>query len=67
MLFRSPTEAIVFGDLADNNSRVSRLHEDRRSYALIPQLYTRPRNRFLAKVRNPNPKLVASAPAHEEH
>jgi len=62
-----PTEAIVFGDLADNNSRVSRLHEDRRSYALIPQLYTRPRNRFLAKVRNPNPKLVASAPAHEEH
>ncbi len=63
-----PTEAIVFGDLSDKESRVSRLHEERRSYALLPELYTKPRNRFLAKVRNPNPKLVAAAPAaaHEE-
>ena len=58
-----PTEAIVFGDLADKNSRVSRLHDDRRSYALLPELYTKPRNRFLAKVRNPNKDLVAAAPA----
>ena len=54
-----PTEAIVFGDLSDKDSRVSRLHEDRRSYALLPETYTKPRNRFLARVRNPNPKLVA--------
>jgi len=54
-----PTEAIVFGDLSDKTSRVSRLHEDRRSYALLPELYTKPRNRFLARVRNPNPKMPA--------
>jgi len=53
-----PTEAIVFGDLSDKDSRVSRLHEDRRSYALLPETYTKPRNRFLARIRNPNPNLV---------
>jgi len=59
-----PTEAIVFGDLSDKDSRVSRLHEDRRSYALLPETYTKPRNRFLARVRNPNPSLVAGG-GHE--
>jgi MoCo/4Fe-4S cofactor protein with predicted Tat translocation signal len=54
-----PTEAIVFGDLSDKTSRVAKLHEDRRSYALLPETYTKPRNRFLARIRNPNPDLVA--------
>lgn len=58
-----PTEAIVFGDLADPDSRVSQLHKDRRSYDLLDELYTKPRNRYMARVRNPNPKLVAAAPA----
>jgi molybdopterin-containing oxidoreductase family iron-sulfur binding subunit len=53
-----PTEAIVFGDLNDKTSRVARLHEDRRGYALLPETYTKPRNRFLARVRNPNPNLL---------
>ncbi|MDQ3337012.1 MAG: Fe-S-cluster-containing hydrogenase [Myxococcota bacterium] len=61
-----PTEAIIFGDLSDKNSRISRLHDDRRSYALLAELYTKPRNRFLAKVRNPNPKL-APATASTQH
>jgi molybdopterin-containing oxidoreductase family iron-sulfur binding subunit len=55
-----PTEAIVFGDLADKDSRVSKQHEDRRSYALLPETYTKPRTRFLARVRNPNPNLVTA-------
>jgi Fe-S-cluster-containing dehydrogenase component len=59
-----PSECITFGDLSDKNSRISRLHEDRRSYDLLPELYTKPRNRYLAKVRNPNPSLApAAAPA----
>nr|MBA3499668.1 hypothetical protein [Deltaproteobacteria bacterium] len=62
-----PTEAIIFGDLADKNSRISRLHDDRRSYALLPELYTKPRNRFLAKVRNPNPKLMPAVTAPAVH
>jgi MoCo/4Fe-4S cofactor protein with predicted Tat translocation signal len=53
-----PTEAIVFGDLADPGSRVSKLHADRRGYALLTELNTRPRNKYLARVRNPNPKMV---------
>ncbi|HEY0478500.1 MAG TPA: TAT-variant-translocated molybdopterin oxidoreductase [Kofleriaceae bacterium] len=56
-----PTEAIVFGDLADKDSRVSRLHDDRRSYSLLPETYTKPRNRFLARIRNPNPSLAPAA------
>ena len=53
-----PTEAIVFGDLADPQSRVSKLHDDRRGYELLPETYTKPRNKFLARIRNPNPKLT---------
>jgi Fe-S-cluster-containing dehydrogenase component len=61
-----PTEAIVFGDLADKKSRVSRLHEDRRQYTLLPETYTKPRNKFLARVKNPNKDLVP-APASSGH
>jgi len=58
-----PTEAIVFGDLNDETSRVSRLHKDRRDYAMLHnELNTKPRTHFLARVRNPNPKL--ESPAH---
>jgi molybdopterin-containing oxidoreductase family iron-sulfur binding subunit len=56
-----PTEAITFGDLSDPNSRVSQAHADRRSYALLAETYTKPRNRFLARIRNQNPALVANA------
>ncbi|MEJ7602071.1 MAG: Fe-S-cluster-containing hydrogenase [Kofleriaceae bacterium] len=65
-----PTEAIVFGDLADPKSRVSNLHADGRQYGLLPETYTKPRNRFLARVRNPHPKLAAasgSGPAATSH
>ena len=59
-----PTEAIVFGDLADKTSRVATLFEDNRSYDLLPETYTKPRNRFLARIRNPNPNMpAAQAPA----
>jgi Fe-S-cluster-containing dehydrogenase component len=50
-----PTEAIVFGDLSDPNSRVSRLHADQRHYDLLPEVYTKPRNKYLARVTNPHP------------
>ena len=53
-----PTEAIVFGDLQDPDSRVSKLHADQRSYDLVPSLYTKPRTRYMARVRNQNPNLA---------
>jgi Fe-S-cluster-containing dehydrogenase component len=52
-----PTQAIVFGDLADKDSWVSRLQNDHRSYELLGQLNTKPRTQYLARVRNPNPEL----------
>ncbi|MGZ4874270.1 MAG: TAT-variant-translocated molybdopterin oxidoreductase [Candidatus Angelobacter sp.] len=48
-----PTQAIVFGDLKDPNSRVSRLQRSQRNYQVLEDLGTRPNVSYLKKVRNP--------------
>jgi molybdopterin-containing oxidoreductase family iron-sulfur binding subunit len=48
-----PTDAIVFGDLNDAESRVRKLHEDPRSYELLPELNLKSRLLYLAKLTNP--------------
>ena len=53
-----PTEAIVFGDLNDGQSAVSRLVGRERSYQILRELNTRPRIHYLARISNPNPALV---------
>ncbi|MFH0793335.1 MAG: 4Fe-4S dicluster domain-containing protein, partial [bacterium] len=52
-----PTQAIVFGNLADSESRVSKLHQSPRSYELLGEMNTRPRTKYLANLRNPNPEI----------
>jgi molybdopterin-containing oxidoreductase family iron-sulfur binding subunit len=52
-----PTRAIVFGDVSDPGSRVTKLHADPRTYAVLGDVGTRPRTRYLARIDNPNPEL----------
>ncbi|MGE5419044.1 MAG: 4Fe-4S dicluster domain-containing protein, partial [Chloroflexota bacterium] len=47
-----PAGAIVFGNLNDENSRVSQLFRDKRRYGLLEQLHTLPSVGFLTKVWN---------------
>ncbi len=48
-----PTEAIVFGDLNDPGSRVRRLQDHPRAYGVLEEIGTRPRLKYLARLRNP--------------
>ncbi|HEY4301998.1 MAG TPA: 4Fe-4S dicluster domain-containing protein [Candidatus Didemnitutus sp.] len=50
-----PVGAIVFGDLSDPASNVSRRRRDPRSYALLEELGTRPRTTYLARVNREPP------------
>jgi molybdopterin-containing oxidoreductase family iron-sulfur binding subunit len=52
-----PTEAIVFGDVADPESRVSKLKKQNRDYRILEYLNVNPRTSYLARLRNPNPKM----------
>ena len=54
-----PTQAIVFGDLADPKSRVARLHAEVRGYGLLAELKLGTRTTFLEKLVNPHPGLEA--------
>ncbi|MGH9717995.1 MAG: TAT-variant-translocated molybdopterin oxidoreductase [Candidatus Acidiferrales bacterium] len=54
-----PANAIVFGNINDKNSRVSKLKAQERNYILMADLNTRPRTSYLARVRNPNPAISA--------
>jgi molybdopterin-containing oxidoreductase family iron-sulfur binding subunit len=52
-----PTEAIVFGNLNDPQSRVAQLQAGARNYSLLPDLNTRPRTTYLGAIRNVNPEV----------
>ena len=49
-----PADAIVFGNVADPNSKVSKLKAQARDYTVLEFLKTKPRLTYMARIRNPN-------------
>jgi molybdopterin-containing oxidoreductase family iron-sulfur binding subunit len=47
-----PADALVFGDLNDENSKINKLFKNERNYHLLEELHTLPSVGYLTKVRN---------------
>jgi molybdopterin-containing oxidoreductase family iron-sulfur binding subunit len=55
-----PAQAIVFGNLNDPTSEVSKSTASPLNYTLLEEVNARPRTSYLASVRNPNPETGKS-------
>jgi MoCo/4Fe-4S cofactor protein with predicted Tat translocation signal len=67
-----PSESIVFGNINDPESAISKSRSISRTYTSLNYLNTRPRVTYLARIRNPNPAmpgadLVGAANRGSEH
>ncbi len=54
-----PTDALVFGDLNQEDSRVAQMSNLDRHYKLLASVGAQPRWTYLGKVRNRNPRMEA--------
>jgi MoCo/4Fe-4S cofactor protein with predicted Tat translocation signal len=59
-----PTGAIIFGNINDAASRVTRMKATSLNYGLLAELNTQPRTTYLAKLKNPNPALTEGEGQH---
>jgi molybdopterin-containing oxidoreductase family iron-sulfur binding subunit len=56
-----PTDAITFGDIKQKDSKLNQLKDSQRGYRLFEYLNTQNRVWYLARVKNPNPKMPDAA------
>jgi Fe-S-cluster-containing dehydrogenase component len=61
-----PSGALVFGNLNDEGSKVSRLIKEERNYHLLEQLHTLPSVGYLTRVRNTAPEKTRKDPGEQE-
>ncbi|MBP6004272.1 MAG: TAT-variant-translocated molybdopterin oxidoreductase [Pyrinomonadaceae bacterium] len=52
-----PTDAIIFGDMGDPESMVSKAKKDHRNYTLLNELNTQPRTTYMAGLKNQNKEM----------
>ncbi|MFN0278644.1 MAG: TAT-variant-translocated molybdopterin oxidoreductase [Pyrinomonadaceae bacterium] len=52
-----PTDAIVFGDMHDKDSKIAHAKKDHRNYMLLNELNTQPRTTYLAGLKNQNREM----------
>lgn len=62
-----PTDAIVFGNINDPDSRVNKVKAQNRNYAMLAELNVKPRLTYLAKIRNPHPELAGTPETGGHH
>jgi len=60
-----PTEAIVFGNINDPDSKVAKLKKQQRTYGVLADLNTRPRTTYVAGVLNFNQEFEQARVEHE--
>jgi len=52
-----PTDAIIFGDMGDPESKVAKAKKDHRNYTLLNELNTQPRTTYMAGLKNQNKEM----------
>lgn len=62
-----PTDGMVFGDMNDPESAVSKLFKDQRAYALLEEFGAAPSVRYLTKIRNNNKAKRHEGSEHGGH
>ncbi len=61
-----PTNAIMFGDVNDENSEISKWRNGNRNYVMLEDLGVKPTVSYLVKVRNQE-EAIHNEEKHEEH